>query len=28
VTTTAGQNNRLYAAITLVMAAPEYLVQK
>jgi hypothetical protein len=28
VTTTAGQNNRLYAAIVLVMAAPEYLVQK
>ena len=28
VTTTTGQNNRLYAAIVLVMAAPEYLVQK
>jgi uncharacterized protein (DUF1800 family) len=28
VATTAGQNNRLYAAIVLVMAAPEYLVQK
>ena len=28
VTTTAGQTNRLIAAITLVMAAPEYLVQK
>jgi uncharacterized protein (DUF1800 family) len=28
VTTTAGQTNRLVAAITLVMAAPEYLVQK
>ncbi len=28
VTTTAGQNNRLYAALVLVMAAPEYLVQK
>ncbi len=28
VTTTAGQNNRLYAAILLVMASPEYLVQK
>jgi uncharacterized protein (DUF1800 family) len=27
-TTASGQNNRLYAAITLVMAAPEYLVQK
>jgi hypothetical protein len=27
-TTTAGQNNRLYASITLVMAAPEYLAQK
>ncbi|MEY2926953.1 MAG: hypothetical protein RL367_1430 [Pseudomonadota bacterium] len=27
-TTTAGQNNRLYAAIVLVMAAPEYLVLK
>ena len=28
VTTTAGQTNRLIAAIVLVMAAPEYLVQK
>ena len=28
VTTTAGQNNRIYAAIVLVMASPEYLVQK
>ena len=28
VTTTAGQNNRLYAALVLVMAAPEFLVQK
>ena len=28
VTTAAGQLNRLYAAITLVMASPEYLVQK
>ncbi len=28
VATAAGQNNRLYAAILLVMAAPEYLVQK
>jgi uncharacterized protein (DUF1800 family) len=28
VTTTAGQNNRLYAAIILVMASPEYLIQK
>jgi uncharacterized protein (DUF1800 family) len=28
VTTTAGQTNRLVAAITLIMAAPEYLVQK
>ena len=27
-TTTAGQQSRIYAAITLVMAAPEYLVQK
>ena len=27
-TTVAGQNNRLYAAITLVMAAPEYITQK
>ncbi len=26
--TTAGQNNRLYAALTLVMAAPEYIAQK
>ena len=28
VSSTAGQNNRLYAALTLVMSAPEYLVQK
>lgn len=28
VTTTAGQNNRLYAALVLVMASPEFLVQK
>jgi len=28
VATTAGQNNRIYAAILLVMASPEYLVQK
>ena len=28
VTTPAGQNNRLYAALVLVMAAPEFLVQK
>ena len=27
-TTTAGQNNRLYAALTLVLAAPEYIIQK
>ena len=26
--TTAGQNNRLYAALTLVLAAPEYITQK
>lgn len=26
--TTAGQNNRLYAALTLVLAAPEYIAQK
>ncbi len=26
--TPAGQNNRLYAALTLVMAAPEYIAQK
>jgi hypothetical protein len=26
--TATGQQNRLYAAITLVMASPEYLVQK
>ena len=26
VSTSAGLNNRIYAAITLVMAAPEYLV--
>ena len=28
VTTTAGANDRLFAALTLVMCAPEYLVQK
>ncbi len=28
VSTAAGANNRLYAALTLVMCAPEYLVQK
>ncbi len=28
VTTSAGQLNRLYAALTLVMAAPEYITQK
>ncbi len=28
ITTTSGQNNRLYAAVMLVMAAPEYLAQK
>ena len=28
VSTTSGSNNRLYAALTLVMSAPEYLVQK
>ena len=28
VTSAAGTNNRLYAALTLVMSAPEYLVQK
>lgn len=28
ITTPAGQSNRLYAAILLVMASPEYLVQK
>jgi hypothetical protein len=27
-TTTAGANDRLYAALTLVVCAPEYLVQK
>jgi hypothetical protein len=26
--TTAGQTNRLHAALTLVMSAPEYLIQK
>jgi uncharacterized protein (DUF1800 family) len=26
--TTTGQNNRLYAALTLVLAAPEYIAQK
>ena len=26
--TTAGQNNRLYAALTLVLACPEYITQK
>ena len=26
--TTAGANNRLYAALTLVMASPEYITQK
>ena len=28
ITTTAGINNRIYAAIVLVMASPEYLVQR
>ena len=28
VTSAAGANNRLYAALTLVMSAPEYLIQK
>jgi hypothetical protein len=28
VSTAAGANNRLYAALTLIMCAPEYLVQK
>ena len=28
VSTAAGQNNRLYAALTLMVSAPEYLVQK
>ena len=28
VTTPAGQNNRLYAALTMVLAAPEYITQK
>lgn len=28
VTTDAGKNNRLYAALTLVMVAPEYIAQK
>jgi hypothetical protein len=27
-TTSAGANNRLYAALTLVMASPEYITQK
>jgi hypothetical protein len=27
-TTTAGQQNRLYAAILLVMSCPQYIVQK
>ena len=26
--TTVGQNNRLYAALTLVLACPEYITQK
>jgi hypothetical protein len=28
VTSTAGQANRLYAALTMVLAAPEYITQK
>jgi hypothetical protein len=28
VTTDTGKLNRIYAAITLVMASPEYIVQK
>ena len=28
VSTPEGRNNRIYAAVTLVMAAPEYLIQK
>jgi hypothetical protein len=28
VSTASGANNRLYAALTLVMSAPEYLIQK
>ena len=28
VSTTAGANNRLYAALALIMCAPEYLIQK
>ena len=28
VSTTTGMNNRLYAALTLIMCAPEYLIQK